>query len=254
MLENISFLNIACYKWGTLYPANEVNILWDMVRRNLNIPHVFHCVTDDPAGLNKEIRVHELEEFGFPGNCRKIQTYSSDFLGLEGEFLVNLDIDLVIIDSLDFLAQQPEKDFIIARNWGPTGPGHTAVFRLKVGSRSNVWDSFISDPGKSAEECKVRPGSFSDQRWLSKKMSAMDFFPEGKVVSYKHDCNSRSARLFGKTGERLGLTTAHFGKAKPPRGAAIVSFHGRPLPRDVCGKSYQRWKRADFVKEHWREM
>ena len=222
-----------------------------MVSRHLTIPHEFHCITDDPAGLDPEMSVHTLEDFGIPGNCRKIQTYSKDFLGLEGQYLVNLDIDIVVLDSLDFLAQHPEKDFIIARNWGPTGPGHTAVFRLKVGSLRQVWDNFISDPENSARQCNVRPGAFSDQRWLAEMDVAMEFFPDGKVVSFKHDCNARSTRLFGDTGERLGLTTAYFGRAHPPKGAAIISFHGRPLPRDVVGKSYKRWKRADFIKNHW---
>jgi hypothetical protein len=38
----------------------------------------------------------------------------------------------------------------------------------------------------------------------------------------------------------------------PPEGAAIVVFHGKPDPEDVMDAPYGPWKRAPFVKEHWR--
>ena len=44
-------LTVACLKWGRKYGVDYVNILRDMVRRHLAVPHRFVCLTDDPAGI-----------------------------------------------------------------------------------------------------------------------------------------------------------------------------------------------------------
>ena len=41
-------------------------------------------------------------------------------------------------------------------------------------------------------------------------------------------------------------------EVSPPEGASIVVFHGKPDPEDVMDAPYGPWKRAPFVKEHWR--
>lgn len=254
MPDKVERLHIICYKWGTLYPAEEVNILRAMVARNLTVPHEFHCITDDASGLDEGIIAHPLPEFGFSGNWRKLHTFSDNFLGLNGEYVVSLDIDLVIIDNIDFLAERPECDFIIARHgWSKTVRAHGAVYRIKVGSNVRVWEDFIPDPERSITENQYRDRMTGEQNWLERKFEHFDFFPAGKIVSFKHDCGARSWKLFGSRGATLGITTAHFGVARAPEGAAIVSFHGTPLPRDVMHSRHRHNKRAPFVAEHWRK-
>jgi hypothetical protein len=251
--KSIPFLHVICYKWGTLYPSEEVNILRAMVKRNLTVPHRFHCITDDPRGLDPDIEAHPLPDFGFNGNWRKLYTFSRDFLGLEGQYVVSLDIDIVIVANIDFLADNPEKTFVIApATWSRNVRGHGAVYRLKVGSRPDVWDDFMIDAKKAIEENHGSTLLAGEQYWLTRKIPSMDLLPEGKVVSFKYHCGARSSKLFGSLGARLGLTTAHFGTATLPKGAAIVSFQTRPLPRDVRDSRYYHWKRAPFVAEHWR--
>ncbi len=38
-------------KWGTLYPADYVNVLYTACRRNLTGDFRFLCLTDDPTGF-----------------------------------------------------------------------------------------------------------------------------------------------------------------------------------------------------------
>jgi hypothetical protein len=250
---SVPFLHVMCYKWGTLYPAEEVNILKAMVKRNLTVPHRFHCVTDDPEGLDPDIEAHPLPDFGFNGNWRKLYTFSPDFLGLEGQYVVSLDIDIVIVGNIDFLAEDPAKDFIIApATWLTAVQGHGAVYRVRVGSRPDVWLDFIADPQKNIGENHGRTLLAGEQHWLNRKFPKMDTFEPGKVVSFKYHCNARAAKILGVLGARLGLTTAHFGTATLPAGAAIVSFQTRPLPRDVKDSRYFHWRRAPFVSQHWR--
>lgn len=250
--DKVGFLHVMCYKWGTAYPSEEVNILRAMVRRNLSVPHRFYCLTDDPEGLDDDIEVLPIDHMHIPGNDRKLKTFSSDFLGVPGEYVVSLDIDIVITDSIDFLADRPEKDFLIADHyWSGQAIGHGAVYRLKVGSMAHVWERYIADPQGEAMKLRGEPPPIGEQRWLANTVPEMEFFPREKIVSFKRNCDARSFKILGSFGARLGLTTAHFGSARLPKGAAIVSFHGKPLPRDVRDGRYLQWKKARFVAEHW---
>jgi hypothetical protein len=58
MKTSIGNLHIICYKWGPLYGPEYVNRVAAMVRRNLGVPHRFHCITDNPEGLSPEIEIH----------------------------------------------------------------------------------------------------------------------------------------------------------------------------------------------------
>ena len=60
--------NIVCMKWGTKFGPQYVNRLYDMVEKNLTLPHRFVCFTDDAKGLNKNIEVFPLPKVCFePG-------------------------------------------------------------------------------------------------------------------------------------------------------------------------------------------
>lgn len=256
----IKHLNIICYKWGDRYTADEVNILAASVRRNLSIPHRFFCITDDPTGLAPGIEVAPMPEQGRIGNGPKIYTFSKGFLGLgPDDYVVSLDIDIVIVGSLDFLADRPELDFIIARHRASRtrSRGHGAVYRLRVGALSHIWEEFIADAqGWSARLPGKNDNPFSEQRWLEHhfKNREMDHFPDNKILIFRVDCSARSlTRFLGRRAGQLGLTTAFFGKARlPGKGEAIVSFSGFTKPKDVAHSHHGHLKRAPFVAEHWR--
>jgi hypothetical protein len=257
--STVPFLNIVCYKWGNRYNSEEVNILRASVERNLSVPHKFHCITDDPSGLDERITVVPLPEEGKIGNGPKIRTFSAGFLGLgPDDYVVSLDIDIVIVGSLDFLAEQPEFNFIIAphRASNSTGRGHGAVYRVRVGSHREIWDSFIADAEAWAQKLPGRNDNpFSEQRWLARYFAEreMHFFPEGKIIIFRVDCNARSpSYVLGRKLGLMGLTTAFMGTASlPGQGEAIVSFSGLSKPQDVRDSHHGHLKRAPFVAEHW---
>lgn len=255
----ISFLHIICYKWGKRYPAEEVNILRASVKRNLGIPHRFHCLTDDPAGLDEDIIVHPLPGPDLPGNGPKIFTFSEGFLGLSShDHVVSLDVDLVIVGNLDWLAERPEEDFLIAkqRNNKAGLRAHGAVYRLRVGSQREIWDDFISDTkDRAARFPGNMSNAFSEQRWLEHKFADREFrhFDTNRIIVFRKDCEALAgSAALGKRAGRLGLTTAPFGTAKlPGKGEAIVSFAGSVNPRDVLNTHHGHFRRAPFVKAHW---
>lgn len=253
MTDSLDQLHILCYRWGTRYGVEYVNNLCRMVARNLRIPHVFHCVTDSTEGLLPEVEAQELPDAGVSGNWNKLQTFKKDFLGLEGQYLVCMDLDLVIVGDLNFLTVTPEEPFLIARSWAKGIRGNSSVYRVQVGTLTHVWDDFIADPEGGIEQHFGKNRLCGDQNWLNHSIPRYAYFPEGKIVSFKRQCHAKGHWLPGRLGKRLGLTTAAFGKAAPPPGAAIVSFHGDPLPPDVMHGRCGRWRHAPFVAEHWRQ-
>ena len=256
----IKHLTIICYKWGTRYSARDVNILHASVRRNLSVPHRFVCLTEDPAGLDPDIEIAPLPDQGRIGNGTKLYTFSDEFLGLGPEdFVVSLDVDIVIVDSLDFLAERPDLDFVIARHRASHADarGHGAVYRLRVGSHPAIWTDFIAAPEDWAARLPGKSGNaFSEQRWLEQHFEgqSIDYFPAGKIIIFRVDCKARSiSHVLGRKAGLCGLTTAFLGTARlPGKGESIVSFSGRTKPKDVLGRHHGHLKRAPFVAQHWR--
>jgi len=204
-------LHIVCYRWGTKYGVEYANKLHSMVRRHLRRPHRFHCVTDDPAGLSPGIIPHRLPENHFGGNWNKLMTFQADFLGLNGGAVVCLDLDIVIVGNIDFIADHPERDFVIIRNWAKGTRGNSSVFRIKVGSHAHVWETFVRDPESAIDRFHGKTRLGGDQRWLNHAIEHFEYFGDGKIVSFKKHCDSKSLALSLPFG--LHLSTAAFGQA-----------------------------------------
>ena len=255
-MPKINHIHFICYKWGTLYGPHYVNRLHAMVKRNSSSPFTFHCITDDGADLDATIQIHALPELGIEGIWRKLMTFQRDFLGLEGEYVVSLDLDIVIVDSLDFLLERPEIDFYIGRNWARKAGSARAsgsVYRLKVGTHAFIWDRFYAEQKQSIDRYHGKNRLIGEQNWLDANLPEFQFFPDGKVVSFKRHCKARGYYILGPIGKRFGWCTSAWGKATVPPDASIISFHGDPLPPDVAMGPHGRWRYAPFVKEHWHE-
>lgn len=251
--DRLSHLHIICYRWGDAYGSDYVNILRAMVQRHLSMAHTFHCLTDDPAGLRDDVVAHRLPDDHFHGNWNKLMTFQADFLGLHDQYVVCMDLDLVIVNTIDFLADRPECDFLIASNWSRSVGvrGNSSVYRLRVGTHASVWDRFIADPQAVVSRHHGKTRRTGDQQWINHAIDDFAFFPEEKIVSFKRQCRAKN-RLASLT-RRIGMPAPAWGKARPPRDCAIVAFHGLPLPPDVRDGPYQHWKHAPFVAEHWHE-
>ncbi len=253
-------LNIVCYKWGSLYNSNDVNVLYNMVCRNLSKKFRFFCVTDNGEGVNPEVNIVDLPRSDLPGNSPKLWTFSENFLGLEnGDLVVSLDIDIVIVGNIDFLADNPECNFVIAKHRASKAKvrGHGAVYRLRVGSHTEIWNDFIASPEKFGMAFPGLNGNaFSEQDWLESKFGpdAIVYFPEEKIILFRSDCNARApSYVLGRRAGRYGLTLAMIGDAKlPGKGEAIVSFAGKVKPADVMHKHSGHLRRAPFVANHWK--
>lgn len=239
-------VNVVCMKWGTLYGPHYVNRLRAMVKRHLTRPHRFMCFTDDPTGLRDDVEHAPMPPITLhPDHAmkpwRKIGLFNRQLADLEGTALF-LDLDLVIVDSIDCFFEHEPGGFFIIHNW--TQPtlkvGNSSVYRFEIGA-----DAYVLDRFHELGHLHWRATYGNSQTFLSNTVRDVRFWPKEWAVSFKHSC--------------LPPFPIHwFAPARIPAGARIVVFHGHPNPDDALagrwpGGWYKRLRPATWIAEHWRE-
>lgn len=205
-------LNIVCVKWGDLYGPEYVNILYDMVRRNLmeGYPGKFICYTDNPEGLDAGIEARELPK-ELEGWWGKLWLFSQ-----HKERTLFLDLDTVIVGALDGIVEHDGPLAILRDFYRPNGLQSSVM--LWNGDYSFIWDAWCE-----AGQPRLQGG---DQEWIEHVLFQgyeyslwQDAFP-GDFVSYKaHGCEK-------------GF----------PKGSKVVVFHGLPRPHQCDGWVKKVWK------------
>ena len=243
-------VNVLCTKWGTKYGAEYANTLYSMVRRHLHRPFRFVCLTDDTTGLRPEIEVRPLPAVGLadfdqrlPWTAQhgwlKLTSFANPLHDLTGPTLA-IDLDVVIIDSLDCFFEPPG-EFIVIREWDKRdGTGNTSVYRFEAGAHADALDYFRRHHEQVRRE--VRNEQEFITRFLARQ-GRLGYWPARWCVSFKRHCVR-------------GFVRGWFLPPRIPDGARVIAFHGRPNPpeaiRGVSGKWYRRVLPTPWVAEHWR--
>jgi hypothetical protein len=243
-------VNVLCIKWGTKYGPEYVNKLRSMVARNLSRPHRFVCLTDDRAGIEPDIEVHDLPGIGIPEfdqrkawtkghGWLKVTSFANPLYDLTGLTLF-IDLDVVIVDNIDCFFEQ-EGEFLVIKEWDKRDEtGNTSVYRYSAGAHRDLLD-YLRDHQEQALK-SVR----NEQEFVTgflARQGRLRYWPEGWCVSFKRHC------------VRKGILGWFLPPAVPP-GARIVAFHGKPNPPDaiagISGKWYRRVLPTQWVADNWR--
>ena len=205
--ESITFV---CLKAGKEFGPEYVNILHDMVRRNLpdGFRGRFVCLTDDPEGLNAGIEVMTL-----PDDLEK--WWGKLYLFKRGLFpdgarMVFMDLDTLITGPLEGIFAYRGKfatlnDFYYPERVGP------AVMLWEAGNyAATIWDEWVSK-GKPRHPMGDLwwIGQLDHGRFANRADKLQKLFP-GAFASFKANCNPY-----------------------PPKGSKVVCFHGRPRPHEA---------------------
>lgn len=246
-------VNILCLKWGNRYGAGYVNELLRGVRRHLRRPFLFHCCTEDATGLDPEVHIIPFPrnpgiKRRWPDVLVKLMVTQDGFGGLNGPTLF-LDLDVVIMDSIDcFFDYQPGKNCII-HNWvnprkeliGRRPPvGNSSIFRYEAGKSNYIYETFGREMAQ-AEDLTVWN---TEQAFLTHAMREVEWWPEEWARSYKRHCRPAFP---------LNLLCT----PKPPPGCCILVFHGRPDPDEAIrgyrgAKLRHHIKAAPWIAAHWK--
>lgn len=243
-------VNVLCIKWGKKYGPEYVNKLHNMVGRNLKRPFRFVCLTDDAAGIDPQIEVKPIPAIGFDEfdqrkpwtfahGWLKLTSFASPLYDLQGRTLF-LDLDIVILDSLDpFFEQRGE--FIVIKEWDKSdGTGNTSAYIYTIGAHTDALDHLKNNFPDSIADVR------NEQEFITGYLSRqgkLSYWPEAWCRSFKRHCLRRG--LMG-----------WFAPPVIPPGARIIAFHGKPNPPDaiagVSGKWYRRVMPTQWVADHWR--
>ncbi|WP_316765431.1 hypothetical protein [Pedobacter frigiditerrae] len=236
---------IFCMKWGKLYGPEYVNRLYAMVKRNLSYEFKMVCFTDDEIGISPEVQCFPIPSMEIPGGLpermwKKLSTLKEDLYGLKGTALF-LDLDIVIVDSIDPFFDYPGEFLIIKdykKQWRITG--NSSVYRFEIGKHGYVFDDFLN----TFDE--IRKRHRNEQEYLTQAIfdkGKLNYWPKEWCPSYKYDCVSKIPFAFWAT-------------PRIPDGAKIIIFHGEINPHKAIeggrGKWYRYVKPAPWVAEFWK--
>jgi len=243
-------VNVLCIKWGKKYGPEYVNKLHNMVGRNLKRPFRFVCLTDDAAGIDPQIEVKPIPAIGFDEfdqrkpwtfahGWLKLTSFANPLYDLQGRTLF-LDLDIVILDSLDPFFDQ-KGDFVVIKEWDKSdGTGNTSAYIYTIGAHTDALDHLKNNYPASIADVR------NEQEFITGYLSRqgkLSYWPEAWCRSFKRHCLRRG--LMG-----------WFAPPVIPEGARIIAFHGKPNPPDaiagVSGKWYRRVMPTQWVADHWR--
>jgi len=241
---------VLCMKWGTKFSPAYVNRLWAMVRRHTSGPLRFVCLTDDGRGLHPEIEVIPLPDVGWTEGIRehgwwKVGLFAERVGDLTGNALF-LDLDVVVVDSLDPLFRLPgevllPRDYRRIRIRGDGFVGNTSVLRFPVGKYPEVLERFRVDFPQIRQQLR------NEQEFVSHffhSRGLLGYWPSSWCPSFKRHCVAPWPISWVRT-PRL------------PAEARVVVFHGRPNPDEAQAGKGGTWYRpirpTPWILDHWHE-
>lgn len=229
--------HVVCVKWGNKYIPEYVNTLKNMVARHTTVPYTFHCVTEDPKGLDPEINVIPLPNL--PG----IKTWWSKLYMFHPEFPVQgnvlyFDLDVVIFNNIDDLFTHKPGSFQIIRDFNRCRVKdwklcNSSVMRWTKGSLDYLWKDFAGNEGQ------VMGQNHGDQDWITKRAkNDINHWPDEWIRSYKWEMHG-----VVRVSVRKGTKHTFQNPPKIEPGNKVAVFHGLPNPME-CGDQFviDNWK------------
>ncbi len=233
-------LTVVLWKWGKKFSTAHVAKMRSMLKRHLSVPHRVVCITDQPKDLPKGVEAFKVSKVPvLPWNnkgLRRMWLYSAE-AGVLGDRLLQLDLDVILTDSIDALVQRDEP-FVIWKSESNFKDGwayNATAMLITPGAQEPLWQRYMADPWKVFKESEA-------DGWVPKVNSdqaiACYLLKDQAVPVWTQDDGIFSYRVFaGKHGDR---------GQKLPEGCRLVSFHG---PRDPSQAELQA--KSPWIQEHW---
>jgi hypothetical protein len=237
----VGVITCTLWKWGKKYTNEHVAKMAGMLKRHLSLPHRIICITDQPKGLPRDVEPFSMKKvpvlpWDYKG-LRRMWLYSEE-AGILGDRLLQLDIDVVLTDSIDPIAKRDEP-FVIWKsdsNWKDGWAYNATLMMITPGAQEPLWRRYMKDPRKVLNDADA-------DGWGGKVNSdqalACYLLKDQDVPVWTQADGVYAYRVFaGKYGDR--------GAVLPP-GCRLVSFHG---PRDPGVKELQQ--KSPWIAQHWK--
>ena len=244
---------VLCMRWGQLYSAEYVNVLFRACQRHIHGTFQFVCLTDDSQGLADGIESYPIPDIGLApqhylyGAWPKLTVFLNDLYGLSGRALF-IDLDSVVCGSLDemFESTGPLVGIDVGKRWrNPTAAAvprlGTGVFAFDLGTLSVA----LNEITEARDEVIARDRL--EQTYLARQIDDLHYWPRDWVLSFKYHLHRR----FG-----IGLIKKH---RLPPPKSKIIAFHGKPRPHELLGNGKLLWgqfphlggRQSKWLQAYW---
>ena len=230
-------LNVICLKHGTKYGPDYVNKLYNMIERNLTVPHRFVCFTDDETDLNPKILIKKLPNISIQGWWWKPYIFKQGHFDI-GDVNLFFDLDMIIVKNINHFLDFEPNSFVGLRDVGRVfRPGYkklgSAVMRWPAEQFFYIWN----DLEKDLNQTRRFQG---DQDWIWHiAKDHIKFFPNDWIRSYKWEIRSRDELAgFGPKSVFRSVRNPEI-----PRDTSVLAFHGYPHVHTV---------QDPVILENWR--
>lgn len=244
---------VICMKWGTMFHADYVNVLFMAVRKHLAPKVPFVCLTDRSQGLDPRIETAAVPDIGLtpaqiraPGVWRKLALFHQNVAALAlGARALVIDLDMMILGPLSPFFETNHGMVLLdtGHDWRARErvQPSTGVFSFTLGEQQQILAAFQVDPGRAMT------GFRNEQDFVAAHATDLSLWPTGAVLSFKRHC----VRRFGRD--------LIWPPRPPAPGTAILAFHGDPRPADLLRRGL--WGRTphlgrgpvSWVRDYWTE-
>lgn len=223
-------INICCVYYGTKYSLDYVQVLYNMVERNVTVPYKFICFSDHvkPQKILKgDIEFRKFKYDHYAGWWNKLQMFTEES-GLIGPTFY-MDLDVVVLKNLDdMLTFGNDQTFGCINDFNPnTGLFNSSILKFNNENAHKIWQGF------KAEETRFKKMQ-GDQNVISelvKNNPNLSVYPDEWTYSFKwHD---RQTPRYHKSEWKFEYRHE----------AKVCVFHGEPNPHQSD---------VPWVVEHWK--
>jgi len=203
-----------------------------MIKRNCSIPFRFVCFTDDIIGINtKNIETRSLLDDSLAGWWGKISYFKNPLSDITGK-IITLDLDIVIINSIDNIVQFVLKnEFSIWKDFFLHNGFNSSIMGFEANKHSDIYENLFkrniptTSNGTNINGKQIYSFPYwGDQVWITENRPFATTFPNGWIRSFKKEILHNKSLL---------ETTK------------IVVFHGLPNIDSVKNE-------FKFIKENWK--
>jgi len=229
--------HIFCVKWGNKYVSQYANVLYNMCKRHLTLPHQFHCITESPHELDPGINVINLPNL--PG----IKTWWSKLYMFHPEIPVKgtilfFDLDVIVFRNIDCLFEHKPGTFQIIRDFNRCrvkdwSLSNSSVMRWEKGKMDYLWNDFQQNT------TSILQSNHGDQDFITKRAKDdINHWPDDWIRSYKWE-------MMGRKDTKVRHGAKHVFQHPPTitEDNKVAVFHGEPKPFN-CGDQFviDNWK------------
>lgn len=179
-------ITVIFVKQGIRYNSEEVNFLKDSVKLHCSHNLQFICHTDDPRGLDEDIKPH-------PITSERIGTWSkTEIFDIvkEGDRVLYLDIDTLVYGSIDKLVEIDPMIYLMMidkSDWKPTEA--VAGSDTSINSSVMLWKP--SEPGplfyhkswKEVDFDEIQIRYTDEDQYYPRNRDFLEYFPAGIIWS-----------------------------------------------------------------------